>query len=252
MFRKVLGGLAAGIVGAGALLAGQGYIASRRVPVVKPPAGLPGSFGAPTNPPLRLVVIGDSTSVGIGATAIEKTYPVILAMHLGTRFHVSLEVVGRSGARMSDAAGFAVEAAQLAPQVAVIGIGANDVTHATPLKRFGEHLSSAIRVLTESDVRVLVALGPRFDTPAIPQPLRALIRARARAINRTIKRVAAKEGVEVLDLPGALGDSFARDRDLYSRDRFHPGDRGYALWADVMKDKVMNAAIEARSAHFDG
>jgi len=244
MLRRVLGGLAASILGAGAVLAGQGYVASRRVPVVQAPAGLPGSFGASTNPPLRLVVIGDSTSVGIGASAIDKTYPFILGMHLGTRFRVSLEVVGRSGARMSDAASeLAPKAAGLVPQVAVIGIGANDVTHATPLKTFARHLSSAIQTLRASDAEVLVALGPRFDTPAIPQPLRTLIRARARAINRTIRKVAAKEGVEVLDLPAVLGDSFARDHDLYSQDRFHPGDRGYALWADVMKDKVMNAAM---------
>lgn len=231
------------------LLARQALATRGRMVVLDVPPPREGRFGDPSNPPLHFVVVGDSTSVGVGATSLENTYPWMLASHLGTRFRVRLDVIGRSGARMSDAASdLAPRAAALCPDLAMIGIGANDVTHVTPLWKFGRFLGDAIDRLRDSGAEVIVALGPRFDTPVIPQPLRSIVRARARAINRTIVRVGRAKGVEVLDLPGALGGAFARDHGLYSDDRYHPGDRGYALWADVMKDKVMAAALRFRAS----
>lgn len=209
-----------------------------------PPNGRFEEFGSEANPPIHLVVIGDSTAVGVGATDIKCTYPWLLARHLGSRLRVRLNVVGRSGARMADVASeFARKVVALAPDVAIIGVGANDVTHLTPLSKFSRDLTAAIREIETSGAIILVALGPRFDSPAIPRPLRKLAQLRARALNRTIQKTAASADVAVLDLPSGIGNSFALDRDLYCPDGFHPSDRGYALWAEVMKESVMEAAL---------
>lgn len=247
------------VAGVATLLTIQAFRASRRAMTVyamnrghrkafplgvMPPESKFEEFGEEGNPPIHLVVIGDSTAVGVGASALKYTYPWLLADHLASRFRVRLNVIGRSGARMAGVAGeFVREAVAFGPDVAIIGIGANDVTHLTRLKTFSKNLRSSIRELEASAVITLVALGPRFDSPAIPQPLRALAQLRARALNRTIKRTAASEGVVVLDLPSGIGKSFALDRDLYCPDGFHPSDKGYALWAEVMKEKVMQAAL---------
>lgn len=231
-----------------ALVGIQAVLASRRALILHPPLGFPEVFGDPSAPVLRLVVIGDSTAVGVGASSLEGTYPRLLARHLAERFRVSLEVLGRTGARMSQAAHeLAPRGAELSPDVAIIGIGANDVTHVTPLARFGRDLGKAIEVLSQTGATVLVALGPRVDAPALGQPLRLIARARARALNRTIKKVARRKEVEILDLPMGVGKAFARDRTLYSVDGFHPSDLGYAAWADAMKDRVMNAAERVTS-----
>lgn len=221
----------------------QAFFARRRALILEPPEGGPEEFGDPDAPGLNFVVIGDSTSVGVGATSLRSTYPWLLATHLAGRYRVRLTVVGRSGARMADAATeFVPKAAALRPDLVLIGIGANDVTHLTPLPRFERWMSKVIESLREADTELLVALGPRFDAPALPQPLRTLARARARAINRTIRKIAVVHGVTVLDLPGGVGSAFARDRSLYCDDGFHPSDRGYVLWAEAMKDDVESAA----------
>jgi lysophospholipase L1-like esterase len=244
---KLLLVLAGGLAAALGVIARQAVGTRGRVLRLDVPPPKEADFGDPSSPHLHFLVVGDSTSVGVGATSIEKTYPWILARHLGTKFRVKLDVIGRSGARMADAASeFIPQAVALRPELAMIGIGANDVTHVTSLRKFGQHLGDVIEKLRGSGAEVIVALGPRFDTPVIPEPLRTIVRARARALNRRIVRVAKGKGVEVLDLPGALGSSFARDHTLYSDDRYHPGDRGYALWAEVMIDKVMDAALRSR------
>jgi lysophospholipase L1-like esterase len=225
----------------------QVVLASRRALLLDAPQGVPSEFGDPNRPLVHLVVIGDSTSVGIGATSAEWTYPWLLSSHLAGSFYVKLDVIGRAGARMLDAAvEFAPRAVELRPDVVVVGIGANDVTHATSLTRFAGYLRTVITTLEAAGGEVLVALGPRFDAPALPRPLRYIAKARARSINRAIRRVAGSNGVEVLDLPGGIGRAFAMDRGLYCVDGFHPSDRGYALWAEVMKDKVMAAALRSQ------
>lgn len=240
--RRVLRVLALPVISAVGLIA-QAFRASRRAVVLTPPDGGAAEFGDTNLPRLRFTVIGDSTSVGIGATSIDRTYPWLIAKHLAEHFRVSLNVFGRGGARMRDAAdGFARSAAGLHPDLVLVGLGANDVTHLTPLPRFSRELSLVIATLSGAGAQVVIALGPRFDAPALPRPLRDFVRARARALNRTIERVASRHEVEVLDLPGRIGSAFARDHSLYADDGFHPSDSGYALWADVMKDQVLAAA----------
>lgn len=248
--QRIARALGISALATGALAGTQVFLASRRALILEPPSAPSNEFGDARLPRLHFIVIGDSTSVGIGATSVECTYPWLLAAHLAGKFRVRLDVIGRAGARVFDAAGeFAPSAAELRPDVVLVGIGANDVTHLTSLKRFAEQLRSVITVLEAAGGELLVALGPRFDAPVLPRPLRHFVKARARRINRTIERVARSSGVEVLDLPGSIGRAFAIDRGLYSADGFHPSDRGYALWAEVMKDKVMAAALRsARSS----
>lgn len=235
-------------VSTSAVLGVQATKAARRAILLDPPQGMADQeFGEENSPPVHLVVVGDSTSVGVGATSLEASYPWLLAKHLATRFHVRLDVVGRSGARMADAAiEFAPKAALMRPDVAIIGLGANDVTHLTSLKRLCRDLTSAIEQLERAGAKVLVALGPRFDAPVLSQPLRSLVQSRARSLNRTIRRVATKRGAGVLDLPSGVGRSFAKDRSLYCADGFHPSDLGYARWAEAMKEQVMTAALSSR------
>lgn len=239
--------LAAGVAlaGAGALLGFQLLAARRRALILDPPPPRDGAFfGDPSASTVRLVIVGDSTAVGVGAAAIEETYPWRVAEYLGGSFHVRLNLVGRSGARMADVAReLAPKAAALSPDVALIGVGANDVTHLTPLRSVYGSAYEAIRILQGAGAEVLIALGPRFDTPILQPPLRNFVRTRARALNRTLVRSARASGAEVVDLPTGVGDAFASDpARYYCADRYHPSGDGYALWADVIREPLMKAA----------
>jgi lysophospholipase L1-like esterase len=197
--------------------------------------------------PFHLVVIGDSTAVGVGAGSRARSYPVLLARALGRHFTVKLDVLGRSGVRMADvAAELAPQAASMQPDLVLIGIGVNDAIHLTQLPRFRASLADALRKLSGAGVQTVVALGTRLDAPALPRPLRDLVAARCRAINRSLRRTAEAAGVAVVDLGESVGDAFARDPERYfCEDLFHPGPEGYVLWARAIEEPLLRIALDA-------
>lgn len=204
-------------------------------------------FGDPSHPRLRFVVLGDSTSIGLG-TVPEASYPWRLAKRLGEQLHVELTVLGRSGARTQDVAATQVPGAvALEPDLVLIEIGANDATHATPIKKVRVQATRAVRDLQRAGIDVVIAGPPGMGTSrAFPQPLRALSGWNGRRVERAIKSVAAAEGVEYLELASHTAPAFRGDPErYYSSDGFHPGAAGYALWADVMYPGVLEAARKA-------
>jgi lysophospholipase L1-like esterase len=194
---------------------------------------------------VHLVVLGDSTSVGVGAGSRAASYPVLLARLLGRHVSVRLDVLGRSGVRMADvAAELAPRAASMRPDIVLIGVGVNDAIHLTPLPRFRDALREALEILADAGTTTVVALGPRLDAPALPRPLRGLVAARCRAINRSLRRTAEAAGVAVVDVGASVGDAFARDPARYfCEDLFHPGPEGYAMWARAIEEPVLRIAF---------
>ena len=86
--------------------------------------------------------------------------------------------------------------AQLDPDVAVILIGANDVTHSVLPAASVRHLSEAVRRLREADVEVVVGTCPDLGTISpIPMPLRQVARVWSR-------RLAAAQTIAVVEAGG--------------------------------------------------
>lgn len=193
---------------------------------------------------VHLVVIGDSTAVGVGAGSRARSYPVLLARTLGRHLSVKLDVLGRSGVRMADvAAELAPHAASMRPDIVLIGVGVNDAIHLTPLPKFRDAMRDALEILENAETTTVVALGPRLDAPALPRPLRDLVAARCRAINRSLRRTAEVAGVAVVDVGASVGDAFARDPDRYfCEDFLHPGPQGYCLWARAIEEPILRIA----------
>lgn len=206
-----------------------------------------GQFGDPSLPRLRFVVLGDSTSVGLG-TVPQASFPWRLATRLGERFNVELVVLGASGAKTSDVAVRQVPGAvALDPDLVLIEIGANDATHVTPITKVRAAARRAIDDLRGAGINVVVAGPPAMGTSkAFPQPLRFLSGLNGRRVQRAIREVAAAAGVPYIELASKTGPAFAEDpARYYSPDGFHPGARGYELWADVMYPGVLRAAMKA-------
>jgi lysophospholipase L1-like esterase len=233
-------------LGAGGLLVLEAVAARRRQFLYDAPSGrLEERFGE-GKPPLHLVVVGDSTAIGVGAGSLDRSYPVLLAQRLAGDFTVRLGVAGRSGARWADVARqLAPKVSELAPDIILIAVGGNDAIHFTPLRRLDRDIGRALDGLAETGSKVVVGLGPRFDTPALMRPLRDLVDARCRAVNRRIVKQAQRRTVLVLDLRASIGRRFARDpRRYHSEDLFHPGPEGYALWAEALAGPLAEAARE--------
>lgn len=221
-----------------ALVGAEIFLALRRefLPT-KPALRIRGTFGDVDAPALSLVVIGDSTAAGVGAGDADRAYPTLLARRIAAeRYRVRLTGFGISGARVADALSEQVDPAVAErPDVVVVAIGANDVTHFTRLGSVEDDMRAIVERLTESGAAVVVAGPPDMRSPIFYEPLRTIVGWRGRAVQRTIEEVAREAGVPLVPLADETRDFFAEDPDrYYSDDEFHPGPAGYALWADAI------------------
>ncbi|MEV4757453.1 SGNH/GDSL hydrolase family protein [Micromonospora sp. NPDC049559] len=248
--------LVAGTVGGAAVLAGQAFLASTRR-YAQPELGLAlrSTVGEPGLPALRLVLLGDSSALGVGVRELGDTVGGQLgrllaegdpANGIGPR-EVRLSSVGVSGSRSTDLA-TQVARALLGerPDVAVILIGAND---ATGLRRPGEaaaYLGAAVRRLRDADVEVVVGTCPDLGAVrAVAQPLRQVLGWLGRRTARAQAAAVLAAGGRVVDLGAETGPVFRADEGTLCHDGFHPSADGYRVWAHSLLPSVAAAAATA-------
>jgi lysophospholipase L1-like esterase len=247
--------VAAGVVGLSALAYGvlftEAKVARRTVgtPFEQAPVsdGLYDAHGlAPdaAGEPLRFAVLGDSSAAGLGVERAEETPGALLATGLAAAAGrpVRLVNVAFTGGRSSDLAGQLQQllAEQPHPDVAMVMVGANDVTHRVKAASAVHDLVQAVTTLRALGCGVVVGTCPDLGTiEPVPQPLRLLARKWSRdlAAAQTIGVVEA--GGRTVSLGDLLGAEFAANRsELFSADRFHPSAAGYAKAAGALLPSI--------------
>ena len=138
---------------------------------------------------------------------------------------------------MSSGLPYQVDAAlEYAPDVAIILIGANDVTHVSARPVAVRHLGDAVRRLRATGCKVVVGTCPDIGAiQPIKPPLRWLAAKWSRdlAAEQTVAVVEA--GGRTVSLGNLLGPMFAADPvRMFSSDHFHPSAEGYARAAAVV------------------
>ncbi|MDH6461994.1 SGNH/GDSL hydrolase family protein [Micromonospora sp. A200] len=243
--------LVAGTIGGAAVLAGQA-VAARNRSYAQPELGLAlrATVGRAGAPPLRLVLLGDSSALGVGVERFDETVGGQLAHLLAegpTGRQVHLSSVGVSGSRSTDLA-TQVARALLGerPDVAVILIGAND---ATAMRRPGEaaaYLGAAVRRLRDARVEVVVGTCPDLGAVrAVAQPLRQVLGWSGRRTARAQTTAVLDAGGSVVDLGAETGPVFRADAGTFCPDGFHPSADGYRVWAHALLPAVAAAATSA-------
>lgn len=239
MIRRTLLVVAALVVVVAVVLGVEVWLALRREYLPSdPPLDLNASFGPTDGAPLNFVVMGDSTSAGIGSGGAANAYPTLLARRLAadTGRRVKLTVLGVSGARTADVLDDQVpKLAALDPDLVFIGIGANDVTHLTPLDEIKEDMRAILEAVADTGADVAVAGAPDMRVYAWHQPLRYLTYLRGLQVADAIEAVAHERDVAVVELAEETGHFFADEPVAhFSEDEFHPSALGYQRWADAI------------------
>ena len=219
-----------------AVLAVEIELARRGRAVAGPPPGVNGCVACPAvmaEAPLRMVWLGDSTAAGVGASTADTTLPRQVAYRLGRP--VQLTVLARSGARIGDVLEHQLpRAAALRPEILVVSVGANDATH---LMGAGTYRRRWRRLVPPRGATLIVLGIPDMGSPPrLAQPLRALVGWRARRLDRFGARwLAGRGSATYVDIARRTGPAFRDDPGRYfARDRYHPNDAGYRLWADAI------------------
>jgi lysophospholipase L1-like esterase len=246
------GGLAAGIGALGALTYGvlkaEAKVA-RRI-VGQPFDGSPddnGSYGSGVGDPVELIVLGDSSAAGMGADNRYQTVGAIIANGVsaltGRPVHLTnTAVVGAESSGLELQLANALD--QVArPHVAIIMVGANDVTHRINKAVAVRHLETTVRALRALGTEVVVGTCPDLGTiQPIPQPLRQLGRRWSRDMAAAQTVAVVEAGGRTVSLGDLLGPEFAeRPHEMFSADRFHPSPAGYARAASALLPSVYAA-----------
>jgi len=185
-------------------------------------------------PPLVLAFLGDSTAAGLGVSRAQETPGALLASGLASvaERRVKLLNVARSGARSADLSRQVSLAAPYRPRVAVIMIGANDVTRHSPAAQAVRELGDAVRALRAVGCEVVVGTCPDLGTikPVRP-PLRWVARRLSRQLAAAQTIAVVEAGGRTVSLGSLLGPEFAARPEMFASDRYHPSAQGYATAA---------------------
>jgi len=238
--------LIAGTVGGAALLAAEA-VAARSRRYAKPDLGLAvrATLGENDKPPLRLVLLGDATALGVGVDIVEDTVGGQLAQllaHAGAT--VALSTVAVSGARSADLA-TQVARAQLGPRpdIAVILVGVHDATHLVRPGEAAASLATAVRRLRDAGTAVVVGTCPDLGAVrAVAPPLRQIVGWYGRRVGRAQANAARAAGADVVDLATQVGPVFRADAGMLCHDGFHASADGYRVLAYALFPALAVAA----------
>lgn len=188
-----------------------------------------------TNP--KILVIGDSTAVGTGASSSSTSLAGLLGQHYSS---ASIENHGVNGARTAD----------LPPRLQkldndydllIIHIGGNDTVHFTNLSELQKSLDQVIKLAKERAKNiVIVSTGNVGTARLLPFGTRWAFSIRTRQVRDIFIKAAVAHNVTYVDLyrqPSA--DPFAQNPSkYYAIDSFHPSDAGYVDWFSLIVKKL--------------
>lgn len=246
--KSAYGGGAIGALGAlgYGVIRAEANLARRTIgePTETPPDPT-GVYGHYLGPHLRLVMVGDSSAAGLGCDSPAETPGALLAGGVARdlRRRVRLDVVGAVGGCSADLDVQVAKALQSRVDLAVIMVGANDVTHRVLPGDAARDLGRAVQTLRAAGAIVVVGTCPDLGTvEPLLEPLRSLAALWSRRL-ATAQAVAVVEsdGIAVT-LGGLLAAEFSQHPHLWSADRFHPSPHGYRRVADALLPSLLEAS----------
>ncbi|MCP4818950.1 MAG: SGNH/GDSL hydrolase family protein [Shimia sp.] len=217
------------------LLVAQGLGIRKRVNrLPEPPGARAGTAGE--GPKLRLLIIGDSSAAGVGATTQANALSGQLVAQLAQthRVHWRLEAATSATTRVT-----LEHIATLMPQkvdVVVSALGVNDVTRASSLKTWVSRQKQLADLMAEAyGARLMVASGlpPMGEYPQLPQPLRWVLGEQAKRLDNGLAALAAAHPILShlpIDIPF--------EPHFQASDGYHPSEEAYALWGKLIADHI--------------
>ena len=231
---KAAAGTAAVGFGTYGLLIGEALLARKRIGTTtdRPPSGN-GIYGDDhPGEPIRCLLLGDSTMVGYGMPIADDTPSAQIGIGLSHILDSPIDIRNEAavGALSRDLNAQIDNALDHRPQLAMILVGANDITHQVPAKKAARQLAAAVARLRDMGAEVVVGSVPDFGTvKPLPMPLRTVCRYWSRHLARRQTVASVTAGARIVSMADLLEPLFLLKGDaLFGDDRFHPSADGYA------------------------
>lgn len=185
----------------------------------------------PALPSLRLLIVGDSTAVGTGATEPHASVAGLLG-----RAFPRLEIVNRA----RNGAKFAAVLGQLEGHedfdMVLVMAGGNDVVRLRGLEGLQGDVERVMhRARQRAELVVVMPAGNVGNAPFFFAPMSWLMTWRSRRLHTFVGEAAARHGALPVNLfREGTDDPFVQRPELNAADGLHPSDAGYRVWFDEL------------------
>ena len=182
-----------------------------------------------------ILVLGDSSAVGVGAGKPEDTIAGLLAKKIGAEY---VENVAVSGSKTEDVQAQYEKAALGHYTLALVMIGGNDITHLVPADTAVSNIKLVLTALkTRADRVIFISAGNIGAATIIPWPFRHYFTVQNLKYHAAFQKLADDIGVEyVNEYAEPSVDPFILHPETYlATDGFHPSSAGYVLWYERIK-----------------
>lgn len=206
--------------------------------LAEPLGGRKGIVGHAKSKPLRILVTGDSAAAGVGVDQQTDALAGQIVHHLQDSFYCEWELHAKSGFTSKDIYQYLEILPQSTFDIAVVSIGANDVTKPLLLSQWNKRMDALHQILKDKfGVKYVIytPLPPMHLFPAIPQPLRYFLGQTVQQFNHVLNKKFAQQSdstVLTMDIPF--------DAEFMASDGYHPSAAGYRIWAATVAEIVKN------------
>jgi lysophospholipase L1-like esterase len=189
---------------------------------------------SPENAVATLLVVGDSTAVGTGASSPAHSVAGLIA-----RDHPRLTIINRAndGAKFSDIARQLETAGEQRFDAILVLGGGNDVIRLTRYPVLEQDVARAA-ALARARAKLVVVMpsGNVGSAPFFFAPVSWLMTRRSQALHGFVREAAKGNSALYVNLyKDKAEDPFAqRPDELNAKDGLHPSDAGYRLWYDEL------------------
>jgi acyl-CoA thioesterase-1 len=206
-------------------------------------------------PALRYLALGDSYTIGTGASSESHNYPSILAARLSEATGAKVAVTNPAIDGYTTQDLIANELAlvgRLKPGLVTILIGVNDLVQGRSLESYGKSLETiydCVATLQLEPGRVVAISIPNWSV--VPAAANFGDPARLRRLtddfNGLAQKEAQKRGIMWIDIT-SVSTLRHGSPGWISSDQLHPGDLQYAAWALVIWEAVRKPWTDAADA----
>jgi lysophospholipase L1-like esterase len=218
--------------------------ALRLAPAAGPERGVAGAEF--DGEPLRLLLIGESTVAGVGASCLDFALAGQLAGALASRLGrpVAWRACGENGITAGEALERLLPLVKDEPaDLVLLVFGVNDTTHFSSSQRWQASLVGLARHFAGRGARVAFSGVPPLEHfSALPWLLRRLLGWRARLLDRQLHELARNEGWDCHATRLDMRPEFL------ALDGYHPSTLGYRVWGEALAERFAAVVSLPREA----